>query len=66
MMLNVCASIMQYDSHQDMDRTKSSGAMVWNTSPYVLVETEELVRLGQNILRDEGTFEGVLCGVSGG
>ena len=57
---------MQYDSHQDMDRTKSSAAMVWNTSPYVLVETEELVRLGQNILRDEGTFEGVLCGVSGG
>ena len=57
---------MQYDSHQDMDRTKSSGAMVWNTSPYVLVETEELVRLGQNILRYEGTFEGVLCGVSGG
>ena len=57
---------MQYDSHQDMDRTKSSGAMVWNTSPYVLVETEELVHLGQNILRDEGTFEGVLCGVSGG
>ena len=56
MILNVCASIMQYDSHQDMDRTKSSGAMVWNTSPYVLVETEELVRLGQSFLRDEGIF----------
>ena len=56
MILTVCASIMQYDSHQDMDRTKSSGAMVWNTSPYVLVETEELVRLGQNFLKDEGFF----------
>ena len=56
MILTVCASIMQYDSHQDMDRTKSSGAVVWNTSPYVLVETEELVRLGQNFRRDEGIF----------
>ena len=40
-----------------MDRTKSSGAMVWNTSPYVLVETEELVRHGQNFRRDEGFFK---------
>ena len=40
-----------------MDRTKSSGAMVWNTSPYVLVETEELVRLGQNFRRDEGILK---------
>ena len=40
-----------------MDRTKSSGAMVWNTSPYVLVETEELVLHGQNFRRDEGIFK---------
>ena len=57
---------MQYDSHQNMDRKKSSAAMVWNTSPYVLVETEELVRIDQNFRRDEGIFKGVLCGVSGG
>ena len=57
MILTVCASIMQYDSHQDMDRTKSSGAMVWNTSPYVLVETEELVQHSQNFRRDEGIFK---------
>ena len=44
---------MQYDSRQDMDRTKSSGAMVWNTSPYVLVETEELVLHGQNFMMKE-------------
>ena len=36
-----------------MDRTKSSGAMVWNTSPYVLVETEELVVHGQNFMMKE-------------